>query len=303
MISGYANTKPGETDNDGFNMANIQRKIKEYESNFTPPNGDMKLFDKQVSGYQDLGVLSIPVTESLINKYINTFSESDKDSVFALFNQVFYSQVNIFNDSLESKYSTILHKIDKNKVDAEVTEFKKCLDLCGMSLLNSEGDYYVDAKYDYYYDLFKDRVSPALNEYLKIRKKELKEGFTEDAELLISFNELYERVVTWENFNTRYPDFFIKDDTRFYYSSYLSTLITGLDNSQLFDTETEKLLPELNKLYLKIIFRNETLKSTKVIKDYYELLRSNNFKMPEKIDSFLKENDLFLMLGVQPETR
>jgi len=208
-----------------------------------------------------------------------------------------------FNDSLDTKYSTLLHKIINKIADPEINEFKKALDMCGLTLLVSEGDYYVDARYDYFSELFKDRVSPALNDFLQIRRKELKEGFSEDAGLLISFNQLYDRVVTWENFNTKYPDFFDKTDSQFYYKSYLSTLITGLDNSQPFDDKTGELIPELKRLYQKIISRDDSLNSTRVIRDYYGFLKASDFKEPKNLDKFLKVNDLYSMIGVQPETR
>ena len=310
MISGnYASNKSGKTE--GFNQAIIQRTIKEVEGKFIDPKGDFKSFERQVWDYQDLGIILIPVTENLVRKYLNTFTDSDKDSVYVLFDRIFYKAVNDFNNSLESRYSTLLDKrkseIDNPEIYGIVNplliEFKRSLDVCGLTLLNSEGTYYVDANCDYYYNLFKDKVSPALTDYLKIRKKELNQGFSEDAELLISFHQLYERVLTWEDFTAKYPDFFNIREAQFYYASYLSTLITGMDNSQPFYTETGKLLPELRKLYLKITKRDDSRKSTNVIKDYYELLRVSDFSMPADLDQFLKDNELYSMNGVEPDTR
>ena len=303
IVSIHAQNNTGNTPDKRFNKAYILQLIKELDDSFTPPNGDFTSFEKQVSEFVHLGIFSIPVTENLVNKYLDTFSEPYRDSVFVLFNNVFYSAVNDFNDSLDTKYYSLLHKIDKKIADPEINEFKKCLDMCGLTLFTSEGTYYVDATYDYYSEIFKDRVSPALNDFLVIRKKELKEGFSEDAGLLISINQLYDRVVDWDNFNSTYPDFYNKKDAQYYYCSYLSTLLTGLDNSPAFDSETGQLIPELKRLYLKVISRNDSLKSTQVIKDYYELLKKSDFKEPENLDQFLKVNELFSMIGVQPETR
>ena len=287
----------------GFNLATIQRTGKEIEGSFIPPNGDFTQFKKQVSAYQQEGLVAIPVTGRLVNTYISTFSDPDKDSVFVLFNNVFYSQVNRFNDSLEINYKSILERIDRKISDPEITDFKSSLDRCGLTLLRSEGMYYVDEKDDYLYNLFKGRVSRAMTEYLKIRKKELKEGFSNDAELIISFNQLYHRVLTWESFNARYPDFVNREATQNYYATYMSTLITGMDNSPTFDYDTGKLFPELNKLYRKILSRTDSLNSTGTIKEYYELLKNSGFKMPADMDTFLKRHELFSMKGVQPDTR
>ena len=286
-----------------FNYLNIRSIVQEYERKFTSPKGDLTSFKSQIKGYRDLGMISIPVTESLINKYLTTFSKAERDSIYVLFNDVVYSAINDFNDSIELKYTTLLRRNNKKIVESEISEFKRCLDVCGMTLLQSEGENYVDVKYDYYFKLFNGRVSPALNDYLKIRMKELRQGFSEDAELIISFHQLYRRVLTWEKFNKKYSDFFNKQETHLIYETYLSTLITGMDNSPVFDYDSGKLFPVIHNLYLNIISRHDSLKSTGVIKEYYKLLKASDFTRPDHLDQFLRENELFSMLGVEPETR
>jgi len=303
IASVSAENTSGCNDNEEFDYVTIRSKIKECESKFIPPKGDFNVFKRQIAGFHDLGILSIPVTENLVNKYLSTFRSADRDSVYVLFDNVVYTAINDFNDSLELNYSTLIHRANRKIVDLEITRFKRCLDMCGLILLRTEGDNYVDVNYDYYYKLFKGRVSPALTDYLKIRKKELRQGFSEDAELIITFHELYKRVITWENFNAKYPDFFNKRDSQINYATYLSTLITGMDNSPLFDYDTGTLFPEINKLYLKIISRHDSLKSTRVIKEYYNLLKASDFKMPQHLDQFLKDHELFSMLDMQPENR
>jgi hypothetical protein len=76
-----------------------------------------------------------------------------------------------------------------------------------------------------------------------------------------------------------------------------------MDNTPVFDYESQKLLPEVKKLYEKIIAQNDSRKSSKIISDYYGILKTNNFKQPEDIDKFLEEKGLFSMSGIQPDTR
>jgi len=281
----------------------MQSKILNYENKIAQQKTDFISTKNQILSCNEVEIVSIPIAAAIIEKSITSLNNFEKDSTYIFFNYIFYTSVNALNDSLELKYPDILQKIDKGINDPEIKEFKKCLDLCGLSLLNSEGSYYVDEKYDYYYDLFKGKVSPALNDYLKIRSKELKQGYSEDADLLIGFDDLYERVVTWEDFMSQYPDFILMKDAEFNYTSYLSTLITGTDNSETFDSETQNLYPGIKRLYEKIISHKDGKKSTKVISDYFDLLKRNNFKQPDNLDLFLKANNLTSMVGVQPETR
>lgn len=264
---------------------------------------DFKTIKEKVISIENNGIESINQFESIIKDCLDSLTESENDSVYLLFIENFYKAVNIFNNSIEKKHSSILKKLENNIEDNETKEFINSLNNCGLELFMTEGMYYVDVKFDYFEKLFLGKVSSALNEFLKIRSVELKQGFSEDAILLISFNELYERVITWEKFINANPNFLLKKQAQFYYESYLSTFLTGMDNSRTFDIETKEILPEIKKLYEQIIEQKDSLKSTIIIIDYYALLKTNGFKQPSNIKEFLNENGLYSMLGMQPELR
>jgi len=285
--------------NKGLTTSNIKgSENKSYQQSC-----DYITIKKEILSYKNLGIASIPIIENIIKRCIGSLNESDRDSLFILFNDAFYNAANSLTDSLGSKHFGVLKKLEKNVNDSETKDFKKRIDICGLSLLTTEGIFYVDAKSDYFYDLFKGEISPALDEFLKIRSKEMKQGYSEDAGLLISFADLYKHVIIWEDFRIKYPDFFLNGEAQEYYDTYLSTFLTGMDNTRTFDLETQKLLPEMKKLYEKIIARNESRKSTTIISDYYELLNTKGFQEPDDISKFLKSKGLYSMLGVQPDTR
>lgn len=286
-----------------LNYIKIQEVIQESQTKCLQDSCDLKSIQRQFFAYKDYGIVSIPIAEKIIRHCITSLNVSDKEAVYRLFISLIDKAVNEFNDSFEENYASLIEKLNSDVNDIEVRDFKKCLNLCGLSLLNSEGMYYVDAKYNYVYNLFKKEASPALREFLAIRSEELRQGFSDDAALLISFEDLYLRVISWEDFMKKYPDFFLKDHAKNYYEGYLSTLLSGMDNSRVFDYEDDKLLPEIKALYERIIAKNEDRKSTKIITAYYEYLKTIDFKYNESIEKYLKDNELFNMLGVQPDTR
>jgi len=286
-----------------INYEFMKSKIKERISKSNQISCDLKTIKKQTMDDMQLGIVAIPIAENRIKKCIGTMSEADKDSLYVLFNEVFYTTANALTDSLETKYTPVINKIKNNLHDSEVKEFINCLDLCGIDLLVTEGNYYLDVKYDYFYHLFKGKVSPALDDFLEIRSREMKQGYSEDAGLLISFKELYGRVINWENFMSKYPKFFMRDVAENYYTDYLSTFLSGMSNSPTFDQEQDKLLPNIKKLYEKIITHSDSRRSTKIISEFYTLLETTNFKMPKNMDQFLKDWGLHTMLAVQPDTR
>ena len=93
------------------------------------------------------------------------------------------------------------------------------------------------------------------------------------------------------------------DNSQQYYETYLETLLTGMDNSRVFDFENERLTSEVKKLYESVIKSGPNTKSTEIIKGYYNLLAENDFKYSTKVNDYLKKNGLSSMLGVQPDSR
>lgn len=215
----------------------------------------------------------------------------------------FYTVANRLSDSLETKYSTIIEQLDKDSNTVELKSFRKNLELCGIDIFSTEGMYYLDVIPDYFYSNFKNRVSEGLAEFLNIRKVELKLGFSEDAGMLISFEDLYLRIKTWENYINKYPNnLYIEDANSFYYI-YIETLMTGMDNSRVFDFEDNSILPEIKTLYETIINEEPESQTTKIIRSYYNFLARHDFKENDSIPIFLKTYDLSSMLAVQPHCR
>lgn len=281
----------------------ITKKIKEINAKLGSTIYDYKKIKLELSAYKKMGITAIPVAESIIKNSIEKLSKAEKDSTYYLYMDLFYELSNEMSTILETKYDGIIKKIEEKTKDPEVDNFTKCLEACGLELLTTEGTYYLDAKYDHFYQLFKGKVSVALDDFLKIRSKEMKEGYSEDAGLLISFEDLYKRVEIWEDFIDKYPQTSLTNEAKGYYTSYLSTFITGMDNSRLFDYESYKLLPEIQTLYEQIISKKDNRKCRKIVSDYYDKLKANDFRELNKIEDFLKEKGLSSMLGVQPETR
>ena len=62
----------------------------------------------------------------------------------------------------------------------------------------------------------------------------MKQGFSEDAGMLISYEDLYYRIRRWEEFLYKHPNTIINDEAISYYRTYIETLMTGMANSRRF---------------------------------------------------------------------
>jgi hypothetical protein len=251
----------------------------------------------------DLDFKSLPSAQEAVNKCISSFADKEKDSIYIFYQKAFYNAVNKINDSLESKFSIVLGKISNGENDSMVIKFNQVLDKSGLTLLMTEGSYYVDVQSWYFYDLFKGKISKSLEEYLRLRSIELASPFSEDAMLLVSYEKLYDRVVTWEDFINNYPDFFRKAWAVENFQEYLSVLLTGMDNTPAFNREDGILNPELKSLYEKVINHTDSRESTQIITQYYNLLKENEFKEPNGLNDFMVKYNLYSMKGVQPSLR
>ena len=86
-----------------------------------------------------------------------------------------------------------------------------------------------------YYDMFKDYVTDDYKEYLKIWAKDSEELYQADAGLLISFEEIGERIITWENFLNKYPDSKLNIKVTALLNSYREDYLLGMDNTPTLD--------------------------------------------------------------------
>ena len=86
-----------------------------------------------------------------------------------------------------------------------------------------------------YYDMFKDYVTDDYKEYLKIWAKDSEKLYQADAGLLVSFEEIGERIVTWESFLNQYPDTKLNIKVNALLNSYREDYLLGMDNTPTLD--------------------------------------------------------------------
>lgn len=280
----------------------VRKMVSANHDKISKIRGDFQSYKQYLASLDKDSLTSIAYAMDYINTCLAK-ETANRDSILFLFNVHFSGIVNRFSDSLESRYGEVLAPLAEDSVTPGLSVFKDNLAFCGIGIYSSEGMFYPDMLPDYLYSNFNKRVSEGVAEYLKIRSDEMKEGFAEDAGLLISFEKVYQRVQRWENLVQKYPQNIYKQEAQYYYQTYLETLMTGMDNSRIFDHETGKLLPGIKALYEKIIKEKTDSPSREIIADYYAFLSRHQFKENDSIPAFLEARQLGSMQSVQPHTR
>lgn len=168
----------------------------------------------------------------------------------------------------------------------------------------TEGSYYVGETGTWLRSRFGRLLPPSWNEYLRQREIEIKEGFSEDAGLLISWEQLRLRITFWETFLARYPDFPLKGgEIATYLDIYIRTFLTGTDNSRIErDYQDLTLRDEVRKAYDDFLRKNRGSRYYSVVKGYYDILKKENFRVGREARSFLQANGVKSMHAVQPPT-
>ena len=149
-----------------------------------------------------------------------------------------------------------------------------------------------------YYDVFKEYVTDDYKEYLKIWAKDDEELYQADAGLMISFEELGERIITWENFLNKFPNSTLKQRVIDLLNSYREDYILGMDNTPTIDGGYDNIPitidEDVKKEYDRFIKKYPNSPTVELIKYFienykneniYELIKNKIFQKFEKDQS------------------
>jgi hypothetical protein len=258
-------------------------------------------FRKYLDNLPKSELASISHASNEFRKSFPSASPEIRDMAFVEFRSFYYNVINHYYEIFGNNQELINKLNDNKNDDPRVRNLKLTLDQNGLRLSKTEGGYYIDEKPDYLYNNFKNFVSNDINEFLLIRSKELEEGFSEDAKLLISFKALGDRITIWEKYLNKYPASPLAAEAKFSYHLYLNTFLTGLDNSPV--TKDNVFLPEMKNVYSDYIQKNYNSESGKIVEKFFSIISKNNFRLTSSLDDFYDENQIESMKGIEAPTR
>lgn len=105
----------------------------------------------------------------------------------------------------------------------------------------------------FYNDMFKNYVTNDYKEYIRLISEENKVTYSANAGLVITFKELGDRIISWENFISKYPESKLVEEVKSFLKNYRLDYILGMDNTPTFErdfenqTETNKKILYINK--------------------------------------------------------
>lgn len=169
--------------------------------------------------------------KTLSNKEANTLYEKYFEENSALLQQIAGKEVGVldkfYNEDEANKKAVKLLGEKLSKYQLQFWEI-------------GEGYVEIEPLHDFYYSIFKDYVTSDYKDYLYLKSEENKTLYSADAGLVISFKDLGDRVISWENFMTKYPDSKLISSVKEEYKNYQMDYLVGQDNTPTAERATDE---------------------------------------------------------------
>ncbi|MGE8552709.1 MAG: hypothetical protein ACN6OB_02090 [Chryseobacterium jejuense] len=125
----------------------------------------------------------------------------------------------------------------------------------------------------YYESVFKNKVTPDYAAYISQMAKDNKENYAVNGGLLITWEELGDRLIEWENFINKYPKSSLIKKAKDNYHNYLLDYLLGMDSDRIYDSEERKIYDDKREAYNALIKKypnSTTAKKTKELIAAYD---------------------------------
>ncbi len=118
---------------------------------------------------------------------------------------------------------------------------------------------------NFYYNTFKNYVTKDYCDFLLLEAKDNSVLYSADAGIGITFEEVSERVLYWENFLNKYPKSKLFEKAREDYINYCMNYLFGMDNTPTFEYSTNEIYPENQLEFDRFISKNPKSKLTALV--------------------------------------
>ena len=154
-------------------------------------------------------------------------------------------------------------------------------------LINMEGAFYPIIDYEALksYDKY---LSDEMKKYIDIKTMDSNVPTIMDAGLLISFDELAERLIKTEYHIVEYPEGIRYEELLRLYGMYLRLYLEGTDNTPIYDYETNIIKDEVLSSYKKTADKKNTVTS-EVVSKYIDIIEENKNIIDNNVFSKITE--------------
>lgn len=214
-----------------------------------------------------------------------------RDAAFVEVWHFYFSLLEQLNLMLAQQESTTTQEALPSRMHRQMTNDTRLADSLyenGFQIRSTEGVWYIGEQPDFLALHFYVYLSDPMQAFLDQYQRQVREGFTEDATLLVSPKQLGERLVFWENFLAQNPRFPLRAEIQRWQRMYRLALLEGTDNSPAFDYESGQLTVEFERAFQYLTQKYPDSRIGKLLYDYQQVLQEHDWRKTPEIEEFLQ---------------
>lgn len=164
------------------------------------------------------------------------------DTAYEVYQQFIDTLELKLNEKLEQDSIDYLPLFSNAVVPKKLKDANSELLRSGFKFAQSEGMVYIEQDRNYVIRNLFSFFSEPMKAYLTQIEKENREGFMDDAGIVITPKQHVDRIIWYEKFMAENTDFVMNKNCKAYKKAYLTYLLTGIDNTQLFENKEQMML-------------------------------------------------------------
>ncbi|MCE5331634.1 MAG: hypothetical protein LLF95_05775 [Bacteroidales bacterium] len=159
------------------------------------------------------------------------------DTAFVIFQHLMDALELNLNEKLRNDTTDYSVLFTGEPVSKKMKDFQISLQKNGFKFSTSDGMYYIEQYRPFTIQNLSFMLSEPMKLYLSEIETENREGFAENASIVISPNQHVDRIIWYENFIKSNPKFVLLENCKNYRKAYLTYLLTGFDNTPLYSNK------------------------------------------------------------------
>ncbi|MDN9011412.1 hypothetical protein [Brevibacillus laterosporus] len=251
----------------------------------TPQKNQPTVEQDAVKQMQDIASQAKEPAELItyLDKAIKSVKSETADRLFVILDDYYATHLIGLNESFSKllaennnaqKLYEIGFPVDVTKIqDEPLKKYVQDKFAGKLALTDNEGDLFWAVDYDALKQ-YSRYLTDDMKSYLELQWDEYNKPISRDGSLIISRQELGERIVKVEKYLTTYKNGIKKTDVRNLYQTYLQEYLSNYRYDAI-DEKTMKLLPEVKKAYEQFIKAHSDTKTTNIIADYLQTINQN----------------------------
>ena len=271
-----SSTKPVE-----YSKEDIMKDFKNIVKSSNEPFLLAKFIDENISKVEmDDAVEMVRELEQMQLQYIDKYT----DEMFMKDYQRELWRLSETEDDLSLFFD--MNKIDKIENDGLKELMEKLLD-GKYKLINMEGAFYPIVDYEAL-KTYNKYLSPEVKSYLDIKSMDSNMPTIVDAAIIISFDELANRLLKVEEHMKKYPECEECEEILRLYGAYLKLYLEGSDNTLIYDYASKTIKEEVLSSYKNTAKLKDSITGNAVNK-YINVIEENDNKIDNNVLSKITE--------------